>query len=156
MELRIFLIIFSCFTYFSCTTRVNINAEKQAILAMHNAQRDYHFKKDSLAFVDQFSNNFISVNNGVVSKPSREESLQRFGSYFKTVDFLKWDDVTEPLVQISNDGSMAYSVVEKIVTMSYSDTLGQITEETTHFAWSAIYRKYGDEWKIDCVTSTNK
>jgi len=25
-----------------------------------------------------------------------------------------------------------------------------------YFAWTVIYIKYRNEWKIDCVTSTNK
>ncbi len=29
-----------------------------------------------------------------------------------------------------------------------------LTQGATHFAWTTIYRKYEDGWKIDCVTST--
>lgn len=51
---------------------------------------------------------------------------------------------------------MAYTIVDKIVTITSKDTNGNQVESETHFTWTAIYKKYGDEWKIDCVTSTNK
>ena len=51
---------------------------------------------------------------------------------------------------------MAYTIVDKIVTVNYEGEDGATIVDSTHFAWTAIYRKYGTEWKIDCVSSTNK
>ena len=51
---------------------------------------------------------------------------------------------------------MAYTIVDKIVAITSENEDGELTQSETHFAWTAIYRKYGDQWKIDCVTSTNK
>jgi hypothetical protein len=123
---------------------------------MHNAQRDHHFNKNAEAFVDQFSDNFFSVDEGVIYKPTRAESLNRFGRYFNAVEFIKWDDVREPVIVISEDGNMAFTIVDKMVTLSFQDTTGHEVDETTHFAWTTLYRKYGNEWKVDCVTTTRK
>lgn len=150
---------FSCLL-FTCgcqeVTTVNLEAEKAKILEMHHAQRNYHFEKDSLAFADQMSEQFISVNRGIISRPSREDLLTRYNGYFSSVDFVKWDDVTEPIIRFSDDGTMAYTIVDKIVTVAYKDEEGETKEGETHFAWTTIYRKYGDLWKIDGVISTNK
>ncbi|NAS14096.1 nuclear transport factor 2 family protein [Poritiphilus flavus] len=137
-------------------TRPDLDAEKAKILEMHHAQRNYHFEKDSLAFADQMSEHFISVNRGIISRPTREELLARYNRYFSSVEFLKWDDVSDPVIRFSDDGSMAYTVVDKIVRVRYTDAEGNSEEGETHFAWTTIYRKYGDQWKIDGVTSTNK
>jgi hypothetical protein len=153
---RSILIVFVLVTFFCCTPKVDLEIEKQAILSIHHAQRAQHFQKDTMAFVDQFSDNYISVNNGIISSPSRKESIERFGSYFSSVDFIKWDDVSDPIIQMSLDGTMANTIVDKEVIVSYRDTSDQIKKDTTFFAWSAIYRKYDNEWKIDCVTSTNQ
>ena len=51
---------------------------------------------------------------------------------------------------------MAYTVVEKEVVVKYKNEESQEILETTIFAWVAIYKKYGSEWKIDCVASTNE
>jgi hypothetical protein len=140
----------------SCKPKADINIERQAILAMHNAQRDHHFNKNVEAFVDQFSDNFVSVDEGEIYNPSREESINRFGSYFSSVKFKKWDDINDPIIQISEDGKMAYTVVDKIVILGIQNSLGNEKEEVTHFAWTTIYRKYGNEWKVECVTTTRK
>ncbi len=137
-------------------TKVDLEVEKAKILALHHAQRNYHFEKDSLSFADQMSEQFISVNRGIISRPSREDLLARYNGYFSSVDFVKWDDVAEPIIRFSDDGSMAYTIVDKIVAVTYKNETGETVVGETHFAWTTIYRKYDDQWKIDVVTSTNK
>ena len=146
------------FVLSSCGNKKNVNFshEKEKILELHKAQRDYHFNKDSIAFANQLSENFISVNRGKISSPKKEETISRYHGYFSSVEFLKWDDVSDPIIKFSDDGSMAYTIVDKIVAVSRKDENGNSVEGKTHFAWTAIYKKYGDQWKIDCVTSTNK
>nr|WP_321232753.1 nuclear transport factor 2 family protein [uncultured Psychroserpens sp.] len=136
--------------------KFNTSEEKSKILKLHNAQRDYHFNKDSIAFVNQLSNQFISVNRGLITRPKREETISRYNRYFSSVEFVKWDDVTEPIIKFSDDGTMAYTIVDKIVTVTYKNEEGDEIEGSTHFAWTSIYRKYDEEWKIDCSISTNK
>jgi len=143
---------------FSCNRpeKLSIADEKATILKLHNNQRSYHFKKDSIAFANQLSENFISVNKGKISTPKNKETVSKYNGYFSAVEFLKWDDVSEPIVRFSDDGSMAYTVVDKIVVVTYKNEYGKTVDQKTHFAWTAIYKKYGNEWKIDCVTSTEK
>lgn len=152
------LLLISLITLLACDTtkEVDLELEREHILKLHNAQRDYHFKKDSIAFANQLSANFISVNKGIISSPKQKETISRYHSYFSSVEFLKWDDVTDPIIKFSDDGSMAYTIVDKIVAITHQDEHGNTVEGKTHFAWTAIYKKYDDEWKIDCVTSTNK
>ena len=140
----------------SCQTKneVNTEIEKQRILELHNLQREYHFNKDSIAFADQLSENFISVNRGVISRPDKKMTIQRYNNYFSSVEFLKWDDLADPIIRFSGDGKMAYTIVDKIVEVAEKSENGDTIRSETHFAWTAIYKKYGDEWKIDCVTST--
>lgn len=141
---------------FSCSSGFDEEKERQAILELHEAQRGYHFQKKAEEFAGLMSENYISVNRGQVSRPSYEENVARFGNYFDSVEFVKWDDVQPPEVRFSDDGSMAYTVVEKQVVVTYPDERGGKITDTTDFAWVAIYRKYEDGWKIDCVASTNK
>ncbi|WP_111685308.1 nuclear transport factor 2 family protein [Winogradskyella tangerina] len=155
---RAFLLLLFALLFLSCNSEhpVDLESEKAKILDLHHAQRHYHFKKDSIAFADQLSDNFISVNRGIISKPEKGETISRYHGYFSSVEFLKWDDVSEPVIKFSDDGTMAYTIVDKIVAITSENEDGELTQSETHFAWTAIYRKYGDQWKIDCVTSTNK
>lgn len=151
-------LILCLFLLMSCgnSEKVNLSEERKKILDLHQKQRDYHFFKDSISFANQMSENFISVNRGEISKPQKKKTISRYHRYFSSVEFLEWDDVSEPIIKFSDDGTMAYTIVDKIVRVAYLNQKGDTVEGKTHFAWTAIYKKYGDEWKIDNVTSTNK
>ncbi len=130
--------------------------ERASILKLHHDQHSHHFEKDSVAFTNQLSDQFISVNRGIISEPKRQATISRYHHYFSSVEFIRWDDVAEPIIRFSEDGSMAYTIVDKIVVVDYDTTNGEAIRDSTHFAWTAIYRKYDDGWKIDAVTSTER
>ena len=157
--LAILQLVFLGILPMSCSDRAallfDLEQEKAEILKMHAAQRSNHFEKDSVSAARQLSDRFISVNRGEVKQPTIEETMKRYHRYFSAVEFVKWDDVAEPVVRFSADGSMAYTIVEKEVIVRYTDE-GQVLEDRIEFAWVAIYAKGPAGWKIDCVSSTNK
>lgn len=132
------------------------DTEVQRIMELHQAQQDYHFNKDSKALVDLLTPDFVSVSEGIVSEPAYQESLDRFNRYFGSVRFLKWDDLTKPVVKFSGDGSLAYVHTRKIVDIKYPVAAGDSLVESTIFAWTSVYRKIKDDWKIEAIISTNK
>ncbi|MEO1052277.1 MAG: nuclear transport factor 2 family protein [Bacteroidota bacterium] len=147
------------FTLSSCETTSSTFDYEQAkaeIYALHQAQRDFHFEKDSVAFANLLSPDFISVNRGSINHPTYQETLARNHRYFSSVRFLKWDDMAEPIIRFSNDGSLAYTIVDKQVEVASYDDLGEEVISQTHFAWMAIYRKTDQGWKIESVVSTNE
>ena len=146
------LIFISC----SDSPETPSQADREAIMKIHEAQRDYHFNKDSIAFSKLFAfKDFIGINRGVISSPTKEETMARHHRYFSSVEFIKWDDVSEPVIRFSDDGSLAYTVVDKMVVLKPKDQPDS-KPDTTYYAWTAIYRKHPEGWKIECVTSTNK
>jgi hypothetical protein len=150
-----FLFVLIIFT--ACNSSTNTfdkTVETEKILALHHEQRKVHFEKMAEEFTEMMSDNFISVNRGKVTTPSKEENLKRFSGYFNSVEFIKWDDVKPPVIRFSDDGSMAYTIVEKEVVVAY-EADEKYYESKTMFSWVAIYKKYGEEWKIDAVASTN-
>ena len=149
-------IIFLSVLFLSCQHEDHFDMEKerQAILKIHNDQRENHFQKDSVAFASQHSEDLIIVNRGRITTPTKEETIKRYHNYFSSVEFVKWDDVSEPIIRFSDDGSLAYTIVDKVVETIEDDENGNKINSATHFAWTAIYKKYDGEWKTDCVTST--
>lgn len=145
----IFLILTGCY---------EVDQHKKAqeeILELHQRQRDFHFNKDAAAFAELLGENHISVNRGKISKPTKEENKNRFENYFGQVEFEIWDDLTPPIIQFSDDYSMAYTIVDKAVVLRYQDDEGQTQRDSTHFAWLAVYQKIQNEWKVVSVGSTN-
>ena len=153
MKLFIFLFAFQAL---SCNEKVDLQKERTAILDLLAKERNAHFEKNATLFMSEFADGMISVNRGVVTTASRDSTFRRIDKYFKSVDFVKWDDVVPPNINFAKDGSLAYAIVQKQVILSLKDSLRQVVLDTTNFAWVSIYRKIGDEWKIECNVSTNK
>ena len=118
---KIFLATLIFALCFSCQKEeaVDLSKEKMKILELHHKQRDHHFKKDSIAFASQLSENFISVNRGEITQPQKAETISRYNRYFSAVEFVKWDDNAEPVIRFSDDGSLAYTIVDKTVIVTY-------------------------------------
>jgi hypothetical protein len=121
----------------------------------HNQARADHFNRDAGAMVFGFADDFTNIANGKVQKPAREASLARFKNYFASSTFLEWDDITAPVIKVSDDATMAYVIVHKKVRLLTKDAGGTSHEETEIFAWMATYRKIGGQWKLTAVASTN-
>ncbi len=146
------LLLFSCHNI----SKPDWEKERKEILRLESKQRAYHFAKDAKAFTDMFSKDFLSVNKGTIETPTSENSYQKFNAWFNSVEFVKWDDNTEPLVRFSDDASVAYVAVNKLVVIKKQALNAKQILDTTNFAWLTVYKKYNGEWKIDCVSSTNK
>ena len=141
---------------YSCSNKADLEKEKTAIRNLLQQERKAHFDRDVELFVSEFADSMISVNKGVVKIPSKEENKERIGKYFGSVQFIKWDDVAEPIIRFSGDGTLAYAVVQKQVIVSYPDSFGNNFADTADYAWVSVYRKQKGEWKVEANVSTNK
>ena len=140
----------------ACSSKADIEKEKKAILTILQTERKAHLDRNVDLFIAEFADGMISVNKGKVSADTKDAHKKRIGKYFGSVQFAKWDDTAEPIIRFSEDGSLAYAIVQKEVIVTYPDTTGRPLYDTTHYAWSSIYRKFNGEWKVECNVSTNK
>lgn len=153
-SLVIFTLVFIFFM--SCSAKTNLAKEETAIRNLLQQERKTHFDRDVDGFVAEFADSMISVNKGKVRLLSTEENKKRIEPYFSSVHFIKWDDVAEPIIRFSGDGTLAYAVVQKEVILSYPIENGKDFIDTANYAWVSIYRKQKGEWKVEANISTNK
>lgn len=133
------------------------SADRSRLMELHEEARTFHFEKNAKGMVNGFADNFISVNRGKVDTIlSREEDNRRFQAYFDAVKFKKWDDISPPIIRFSDDHSLAYVIIDKLVVLDTKDSVGADVESTTHFAWISIFRKRNNDWHLECVASTNE
>lgn len=134
-----------------------IEEEKKKLLISNEIQRRAHMENDASLLVSQIADSLITVQRGEVRIESNATIKQRFESYFKTVKYLKWDDIVPPVIHISEDGTMATVILEKITEAQHLDDAGNWgPASSTNFAWTATYQKMEGTWKIIAVTSTRK
>lgn len=125
------------------------------LLELHKQARVAHFSRDAKLLVSSFADDFTNIAGGKISKPTREASLNRFQNYLNNSTFLEWDDITPPVIKVSDDATLGYVLVHKKVRLRAKNENGTETEETEIFAWISVYRKIKGEWKLTAVVSTN-
>jgi len=140
----------------SCTPKQDLEKNRQEIVRLLQQERKAHFANNVDLFISEFADSMISVNKGKVTIAGPVENRKRIEPYFNSVKFIRWDDVAEPIIRISDDGSLAYAVVQKQVILTYPDTLGKPFYDTTNYAWTSIYRKQKGEWKVEANISTTQ
>jgi uncharacterized protein (TIGR02246 family) len=129
----------------------------EELLELQAEQRRAHLTGDAAAMAAMFADDFVNVSEGVVSRPSREESLQRFQRYFDLVTFLAWDDIDKPVIEVAADGTLASVLVTKHVHTAYPDEEGTTAEGETIFAWAETWRRANDNrWELAMVVSTRR
>lgn len=150
--------LFLLLLFISCDSpgKRNIAQEEKAIKALLQQERKAHFDRNADLFVSEFADSMIAVNKGKVSVLSIAQNKERIKPYFESVEFIKWDDVAEPVIRFSEDGKMAYAVIQKQVIVSYPDSTGKPFSDTMNYAWVSIYRKQKGGWKVEANISTNK
>lgn len=141
---------------FACNNSIDETADRNAILELLQQERTAHFTKDADLFVSGFAPGLYMINKGKADTASPSDYKQKIQAYFDAVKFIKWDDIAEPIIQFSDDHSMAYAIIQKQVILETKDSTGKPVNDTTDFAWTSIYRKQNNEWKLECNTSTNK
>jgi hypothetical protein len=151
-------IVLMVFLFSSCQPDQQGAAEQvsnlQAIKNILDTERRAHFEKNvGLLIPNGADDSVLSINRGSVSYASAEKSRARFQEYFNAVEFIKWDDMRDPIFNFSNDSSLAAVTVQKLVVLREKATE---KIDTTQFAWTAVYRKINNEWKMTVMTSTNK
>jgi hypothetical protein len=124
------------------------------LLELHNQQRAAHFNRDAKLLMSTSADDFTSVNDGKIRQPNREESVNRLQRYFDNSTFIEWDDITPPVIRVSDDATMAYVIVHKKVRLLEKTETGNSQEDTEVFAWVAIYQKRNGRWQSTVIVST--
>ena len=129
---------------------------KSEILDLHRQEIEAHWNKDSTFFTRNISENYTSVSRGEIHKPSREEIESKFSDYLDNTTFKEYRDLQEPIIDFSNDGSVAWSIVR--VKVLGIRKMNDGTERELDFicAWITLYRRQNDKWiRLGEVSSFN-
>lgn len=127
-----------------------------ALLKSNEVQRTAHLTGNAELLAGEIADTMINVSRGHVYKSSNKEIYNRFNNYFKNVEYIKWDDVEDPIIQISNDGTFAGMILKKIILAKHKNTSGEREKGATLFSWSALHKKINGKWKITSNTSTRE
>jgi len=140
----------------SCSLKPDLEREKQKLLVLHDQQRTAHFDKNVRNLMAEQSDDFLQIQNGDISRPSLAERTRRMQAYFDRITFDSWDDTEPPIIEISDDATMANTFVKKLVVTKLKNGSGKTTLDTTRFAWTTTYKKIDGQWRMTAITSTRQ
>lgn len=125
---------------------VNLEKEKAELLRVHKADREAHLKTDVDLLQEHSPEQFIAVSEGKIYRSSRAEERKQFAEYFRGAKYYEWDDVEEPIVRVSKDGSMAWMITRVRVRRVQKDASGVEREQKFVYAGIMTYEKKGEKW----------
>ena len=141
----------------ACQKAPNSLVHKRALLTSNELQRQAHLDGNAPLLASLIADSMLSIQNGQISIASNSEIEDRFTSYFKNVHYTSWDDVQAPIIELSNDASMATVSVQKLIDAQSIEKDSKWGEHSfTLFAWDALFRQEGGIWKMYSNTSTRK
>lgn len=125
---------------------VDLEKERAELLRAHKTGREAHFKTDVDLLQQGAPEEFIAVSDGKIYRTKKADERRQFEEYFKGAKYYEWDDVEEPIVRISNDGSMAWMITRIRVRRTQKDAAGVEKERKFIYAGIMTYEKKAGKW----------
>ena len=121
-------------------------ALRMEIADFHKALLDAHLQKDVDFFVQNLSEDYLSVSGGEIMEPTVEEIHSRFSNYLNNTTFTEYRDLREPIIGLSKDGSIGWSIVQVKVAGRRKLEEGGEVELDFICAWITLFERRGDRW----------
>ena len=139
-----------------CRQGPDLEQRRQEIFALHQSLIEAHWEKDSSALAKPTADGYLSVSRGEVRPMSAADVEAMLTPYLAETEFSYYEDVAEPIVGISDDGSTAWSIVQVRVAGTRTGDDGEPQTFDTVWAWLTLYQRVGDEWQRTVDISTNR
>ena len=125
---------------------VDLEKERAELLRLHKADREAHFKTDIELLQRSSPEEFISVSRGKIHRAAKSDERKLFTEYFKGAKYYEWDDLEEPIIRVSKDGSMAWMITRVRVRRTQKGAAGEEKEEKFTYAGIMTYEKQAGKW----------
>ncbi len=148
MDFKFLRCIFIGFTVvlLGCQSSPDFEVLKSEIVALHKIEIDAHWKKDIDFFVRDISEDYMTVSNGEIQRPTLEDIRSRFSSYLINTTFTEYRDVAEPIIGFSKDGFLAWAIFQITVAGKRMQDDGSVRDLDFTCAWLTLYERQGDTW----------
>jgi hypothetical protein len=119
---------------------------RREILELHRAGIQAHLDGDVAFFTKDISPDYFSVGNGEIRYPTLEEIDSNFSEYLGSTKFSRYEDLIDPVIGFSDDGTLAWSIVRvKVEGRRMVDPDSSRDLDFT-CAWITLYRRTGGRW----------
>ena len=153
-QIRIYLIWVIGFpvltTVLSCTgNEATIQEETAIIQGLMNDVFDAHLEKDAIKFYRHNPDQWFDLRNGIVQTVEKSIATDRTQSYLDGMEFLEFEARQDPVIEVSDDGSMASYIGSVLVK-------GLLHKEPVFwvFSWQSVLKKKDQTWQVISTANT--
>ncbi|HYY58547.1 MAG TPA: hypothetical protein VE842_14535 [Pyrinomonadaceae bacterium] len=147
MKWLMLILFFVSTTIFArAQSNAETDKEKAELLRVHKADREAHLKTNVDLLQEHSPEVFISVSEGKIHRTNKAQERKQFADYFRGAKYYEWDDVEEPVIRVSRDGSMAWMITRVRVRRVQKDAAGVEREERFVYAGIMTYEKREGKW----------
>lgn len=150
---RVLLLMLFLTTAISCSRRISQHRAIAELLMQHELSMKSHFNLDATTLVRENMEPFISVSGGRVDSSMRADAEAMFRGYFEGAKYMVYEDVRDPIVRVSKDGSMAWMITQNLVVRKKKVKDKEVEEKFT-YAGIMTYRKVNGKWMREANVST--
>ena len=143
------LLLLLFFFILSCQGSIDIEAEKEKIQSRIDLINQAHFNKSATQFYQPYSEDWYDLRNGIISKVEKSERIGPTQGYLDKMEFQEIVERNDPIIEISNDGTLASYMA--------AVTVKGILDETPVYwvvSWQNTLRKIGQNWEIIAAVNT--
>ena len=120
--------------------------DRQTLLRLHQEVLQAHRNNDLDTWMESETDDYVMVNRGSISTPDKAARRERLAPYLNSTTFAEYRDLVEPIVHLSEDGSLGWLIAQvRIVGTQKLPEGAPETFEST-WAWIELYEKRHDKW----------
>ena len=133
------LLALVCPPTFAATAADELLALHQKVLRAHRESRVELLMEDEAA-------DYVVANRGEITRPTLTERRERFSKYFSGTVFSEYQDLAEPVVTTSADGTLGWVVAQVKARGLQASPSGE--KEPLEFvsAWIELYQQRRGRW----------
>lgn len=143
---KVFIILLISVFAFSCQKSVDVEKLEQELLDLHQETLDAHFNKNVEFFVRDISEDYFQVHDGEFLHPTKEEIHTMFTHYLNSTEFERYDDLREPMVKVSDDGSLGWTIVQVRLLGEQQLENDSVNKMDYTYAWITLYEREDGKW----------
>lgn len=118
------------------------------LLRLHGELLEAHRQGDLDRWMALESARYVSANGGRVTFPAVEDRREGRANYLERATFEIYRDVREPLVRVSEDGTLGWLIAEVQVRGYLSSPSGEPEPFHDVWAWVELYENVEGGWRL--------
>ncbi|HEX9189953.1 MAG TPA: hypothetical protein VGB87_22945, partial [Vicinamibacteria bacterium] len=114
---------------------------RDELRAAHQADRWAHFQRDVDLLLEGQAAAFISATRGDLLRASPSDTRSRFERAFSSARYLEWDDLEQPVITVSDDGTLGTTLVRVRVRRLENPGTPEARETGFQYAGAMTYER---------------